>query len=465
MKNNLFRKSLVCGIIILFVGAAVIPMISGSMNNGYVNAYWKFDECSGSTVGDYSGNGNIGTIYGATWVSGYSGCALEFDGVDDYVNFDDYAKYWLGFNNTDDMIFSFYFKSTSTDRGVIYSTCRGDAYGLQPGVNIALAANGSVEFQVWMLGCGILMWSDEGYNDGSWHYVEIYYNGNAETRRQNATGTIYVDDTYQGIFLYPVCSFYDDKFKYAQMGRDSNESDDYFDGVIDEFKIIEYGGGNQQSPPNIDGPVSGVPGVEYHYTFITDDPEGDDLLEIEIDWGNGDIWTVEGPFASGEEVVVGYTWAEEGTYNIIARSKDFWRHSEWSDYPHVVKIGNDAPGAPTISGPNNGDAGKSYDYAFRAFDPDGDNVRYIIDWGDTTSDTTEFVASGTSKTVSHTWSTGGNFTIKAKAEDSFGNIGPETTKTVTMPRDKVLQNTLFSKLLEWFPNAFPILQLILKLAL
>jgi len=46
---------------------------------------WHFDEGEGATVYDSSGNDNDGTIHGATWVDGKFGKALEFDGVDDYV--------------------------------------------------------------------------------------------------------------------------------------------------------------------------------------------------------------------------------------------------------------------------------------------------------------------------------------------------------------------------------------------
>ena len=44
-----------------------------------------FNELSGSTVYDLSGNNNHGTIYGATRVQEGFGRALLFDGVDDYV--------------------------------------------------------------------------------------------------------------------------------------------------------------------------------------------------------------------------------------------------------------------------------------------------------------------------------------------------------------------------------------------
>ena len=49
--------------------------------------YWKFDEGSGTTAADSSGNGNDGTLVnGPTWIAdGKYGGALKFDGVNDYV--------------------------------------------------------------------------------------------------------------------------------------------------------------------------------------------------------------------------------------------------------------------------------------------------------------------------------------------------------------------------------------------
>lgn len=48
--------------------------------------YWKFDEGSGNTASDSSGNTNTGTIYGPTWETGKIGHALKFDGTGDYVS-------------------------------------------------------------------------------------------------------------------------------------------------------------------------------------------------------------------------------------------------------------------------------------------------------------------------------------------------------------------------------------------
>jgi parallel beta-helix repeat protein len=47
--------------------------------------YWSFDEGSGTTASDSSGNRNDGTIYGAAWTDGKFGKALSFDGTDDYA--------------------------------------------------------------------------------------------------------------------------------------------------------------------------------------------------------------------------------------------------------------------------------------------------------------------------------------------------------------------------------------------
>ncbi len=53
-------------------------------------AGYGFDEGTGTTVGDAAGNGNDGTIRGATWVPvGRIGGALNFDGVDDWITVPD----------------------------------------------------------------------------------------------------------------------------------------------------------------------------------------------------------------------------------------------------------------------------------------------------------------------------------------------------------------------------------------
>jgi uncharacterized repeat protein (TIGR01451 family) len=74
-------------VLILLLGgtlALVSATAQASSDDGLV-AKWHFDEGSGSIAKDSSGNGNDGTIYGATWVDRKYGKALSFDGNGDYV--------------------------------------------------------------------------------------------------------------------------------------------------------------------------------------------------------------------------------------------------------------------------------------------------------------------------------------------------------------------------------------------
>ncbi len=80
---------------------------------------------------------------------------------------------------------------------------------------------------------------------------------------------------------------------------------------------------------------------------------------------------------------------------------------------------NTPPNIPqTPSGPSSGQINISYDFSTFATDPDGDSVSYQFDWGDgTQSNWSSFVPSGTSVTMSKSWSNPGTYYIKARAKD------------------------------------------------
>jgi len=439
IKNNCYKKYLIIGIFVIFIGAAFAPSISGYDKktivqsikespavfpldeDDYLNAYWKFDEGSGTTAGDSSGHGYDGEIHGATWTNGMVNEALEFDGINDYILLDSYAKNHLGFNKTDDLIISFYFKSTSDNKGIIFSICRGDDYGYNPGFHVALDSNGTIQVQVWRLSCGIKMHSKNSFNDGSWHFVEVYYNGYSA----KSIAYIFVDGGLDNYYEKYVCDFYSDNFKYSQIGRNSYELNDYFNGVLDELKIIKYPGGNEQESPVINGQQYGESGKVYQYSFTTYDPEGDDDLYILIDWDDGTEEDWRGPYDSGEVVTVSHKWNEDGTYYIKARSKDFWHESSWSDgYP--VYIGNQPPSPPIIDGPKYGDPDVEYTYTFRSDDFEENDIKYIIDWDDGSKTESNYYPSDQIFEVSHNWDEKGDYTITAQAIDEYGAAGVKT---------------------------------------
>lgn len=127
----------------------------------------------------------------------------------------------------------------------------------------------------------------------------------------------------------------------------------------------------------------------------------------------------------------------------------------------IIKEENTAPDAPTITGPDNGDAHKAYLFTFNSVDPDNDKVRYIVDWGDGEIDTTDYAVSGLDVSLLKSWMKAGAYTITAKAQDTKGEIGPETTKTITIPRDKAINKPIL-QFLQCHPNLFPVLQKLIQ---
>jgi hypothetical protein len=69
----------------LGISILLVLCLANSVWAGLIG-HWKFDEGSGTTARDSSGKNNNGRLMnGPTWVTGQLGKALDFDGVDDYV--------------------------------------------------------------------------------------------------------------------------------------------------------------------------------------------------------------------------------------------------------------------------------------------------------------------------------------------------------------------------------------------
>src|SRR6185437_3495139 len=72
----------------LFLACFVFAASGRTASTGLVAAY-SFDEGSGSTVADASGNGNNGTVTNGSWTTGVHGDALSFNGSSTIVNVPD----------------------------------------------------------------------------------------------------------------------------------------------------------------------------------------------------------------------------------------------------------------------------------------------------------------------------------------------------------------------------------------
>lgn len=112
---------------------------------------------------------------------------------------------------------------------------------------------------------------------------------------------------------------YDENYPYA----------DYIDHT---FETYTYGDNIPPNKPIIKGPNIGKPGNKYNFSFVATDPDNDSL-KYEIQWGDNSAIFSFSPIPSGEEMIMGHTWLEEGEYTISARAKDICgEYSEWATF-------------------------------------------------------------------------------------------------------------------------------------
>jgi choloylglycine hydrolase len=129
---------------------------------------------------------------------------------------------------------------------------------------------------------------------------------------------------------------------------------------------------------------------------------------------------------------------------------------------------NHPPNKPiTPIGPINGKIGEVCTYQSQTTDPEDDQVEYLFKWNDgTNSGWIGPYNSGEVCEASNTWIKQGIYSVRVRARDPDGLESEWSDPLiVSMPRNKLLPNAFFLRLLEMFPNVFPVLRFILRYAL
>lgn len=189
----------------------------GSLPSGAV-ADWKFDESSGSTAQDDSGNANHGTLNNPGRVAGRIGGALQFDGVDDHVVVSSPTS--LALSN---YAISAWVKYTTTDTSGGEIASMGDSFALrvQPSgvVKTFFHAGGSQ----WPSAVTTVT-----TNDGAWHHLVGQYDG---TKLE-----IYVDGTLRA--QQPVTGSISALGSAFYIGQHANGGSNHnFNGTIDQVRV------------------------------------------------------------------------------------------------------------------------------------------------------------------------------------------------------------------------------------
>lgn len=169
--------------------------------------------------------------------------------------------------------------------------------------------------------------------------------------------------------------------------------------------------------PTITGPYYVTAGYSATYTFVSSDPNENDLVYT-VYWGDGTSWE------SGE-IDSGYSVSRSHTYNlayyelitVVVRNTNGLENENTK----LIRVMNYAPNTPSKpSGPYSASMRFTVMFSFQTTDTNGDSIRYLIDWGDGSTTTTSYYSSGTRVYRTHAWAFSGTQYIKVRAQDSYG---------------------------------------------
>ena len=350
MTTGLYKKGLVLAIICLFIGASLVPSISGNVEKNDGNStstlnlddglvgYWSFDEGSGNVAHDSVGSNN-GEIYGASWTSdSVSGNALSFDGDRDYVTVPHSPD--LNFADADSFTLSAWVKRDDIPQGRsagILTKRRGEG-----GYKLMLDADYTIAF-----GFGI---SPVGYDlcsassvDTNWHHIMAIWDGSSQY--------IYIDGKLENSAQYDNANI-GETTSSLEIG--SFWFENCFYGAIDEIKIYNEAVFPEVTPiVKINGPteeeiVRGNVTIHGESTIASGT-----IKRVEIKIGDTGEWND----ATGTDVWVypfDFSGFDTGPLTIYARSySDMGKTDETSVTVHVDNF-NELPSV-TINSPLDGD--------------------------------------------------------------------------------------------------------------
>ena len=144
-----------------------------SVSNKGLVGYWKFDEGSGESAGDASGNGHDGEVMNGEWAKGISGSALAFNAENKTCVIIPDAD---DLNPTAQISVEVWIKGDvpQGDKQIVNKVAGGkEGYRLTCGGDNIIAWQIPTEEKEWSGGMG----SATGYNFGEWSYIAGTYDG------------------------------------------------------------------------------------------------------------------------------------------------------------------------------------------------------------------------------------------------------------------------------------------------
>jgi len=294
-----------------------------------------------------------------------------------------------------------------------------------------------------------LSWSGGDPNGDSVTYDVYFGDNNPPSKvKSNQSGTTYNTGTldFETEYFWKIVSW--DEFGYSTSGP------------VWSFTTEENLPPNKPTDPDPEDGANDV-WIEGILRWTGGDPNPGDIMTYDVYFG-----TTSPPPLVGQVIQTAYDPGTMGLntmyyWQIVAEDSGGLTSTGpiWSFT--TEKEPNDPPTKPDIYGPPSGPPGVKLCWAFVSDDPNENQIKYIIEWGDGESTETDY--SNIAVEACHTYEEQGEYTIKAKAIDTHGAESNWATLEVSMPKNKPFNFNfpIFNWLFEHFPNIFPILRYLL----
>ena len=205
-----------------------------------------FDEGSGTTAADASGNGNTGTMNGAAWnAQGHAGSSLTFDGVNDWVSVNDADSLDIAGSFTISIWANFTGLPASSrvtvliEKGVVTSEAGGsnENYGIFViGGPLSTCTTGYCILAQYESSAGTdytATWGNSGISAGSWYHIAGVHDAVADTLTLYVNGIQRAQNTV-------ATGIPDTNSEPVEMGENADAYPTYgvfFSGLLDDARI------------------------------------------------------------------------------------------------------------------------------------------------------------------------------------------------------------------------------------
>ncbi|UCE99486.1 MAG: LamG domain-containing protein, partial [Planctomycetota bacterium] len=197
-----------------------------SFNTGKLIAWWKLDESQGRRANDSAGD-NAGILEGdPSWITGQIGSALEFDGVDDYVD----VGRSTDFGIREQVTIAAWLKTNDAGNGEVNPYVITAKYGLKQ------KASNVLEFYIFTDTWHVVWFDVDNTFNSNWHHLAGAYDGR-ELK-------LYIDGVVEGSTFHTGIMGPDTSS--IRIGGEPWPARRYYDGAIDDVRIYNYALGEDE---------------------------------------------------------------------------------------------------------------------------------------------------------------------------------------------------------------------------